>query len=106
MIPCKDCITLAICTGYLSERNAEYPNDISDVSYNCTSLYRLQRKCTLLSSYFPCDYSTVMRPSWYEDCGINSDEWFKRYNEVIKFYQKFWVIGMREVEGVREKIYG
>ena len=102
MIPCKDCITLAVCTGYLSERNAEYPNDISDVTYNCTSLYRLQRKCILLSSYFPCSYGEVMHPGWYLYCGISSTEWFKRYNEVIKFYQKFWIVGMREVKVVRE----
>lgn len=91
MIPCKDCITLASCNGYLLLRHQNYTKGSYLTSYNCVSLYRLQRKCTLLSSYFPCGFSNVWHPSWCEDCGITKNEWFKRYNEFVRFYQKFWV---------------
>jgi len=91
MIPCKDCITLASCISYLSTRYEEYDEITAWVSYNCVSLYRLQRKCTLLSSYFPCSFNEAWHPSWCEDCSILPNEWFDRYNEFVRFYRKFWI---------------
>jgi len=80
IIPCTDCITLAVCKGFLLRRKELYiPNPhlfkVDPSVYNYVSILTLYNKCCLLKEY----------SLWRES--KNGGEFISNKNKVREFYK-------------------
>ncbi len=92
MLPCKDCVILAICRAHLIQRQSEnqiYAYDASN--YNYELMLDLIQSCVLLRDYIPAEVEG--RPRGIYDwskaqkiLNVSKKEWEQRIAYLFDFY--------------------
>ena len=92
MLPCKDCVILAICRAHLIERQPEnqmYSDDASN--YNYELMLDLVQTCILLRDYIPAQVEDRPRgfydwPKAQKILNISKRKWEQRLADLFDFY--------------------